>query len=312
MAISHPWLNARCIELIRAKHLSEGTDDYPAAAQRCSAGILLEYEGFIRRTRCKMSRLRRGSKAWRRLSVQLMHNRGKASSIPALKDDSGTFIFEPEEMSKLLAHTFESTFSLPQVEVTEYTDIVGRFPTACGVLQICTRTARQVLRQLRVDSATGPDGMASRVLKECCDVIATPLALLGRRIVELGEWPRLWCEHWVVPLFKRSRFIGLSITEACISGLSYPKLPSDCLLRRSYPFLNKLLLATVNSLTGEEEVPEMFWSGSLLSIEAKRLAFIVVTYRGLLTESTRIFFAESCINTVSTPRCLELSQVGCN
>ena len=35
----HPWINERCLEAIRAKNASVGTDDFAARAMACSAVI---------------------------------------------------------------------------------------------------------------------------------------------------------------------------------------------------------------------------------------------------------------------------------
>ena len=41
---SHPWLNDRCLELVRSKRGAEGTADYQKKAQICSEKILDELQ----------------------------------------------------------------------------------------------------------------------------------------------------------------------------------------------------------------------------------------------------------------------------
>jgi hypothetical protein len=65
---THPWLNDRCLELIRAKRSAEGTHQFPEVAAACSAGILMEFHKYIGDAKRKLKKLRRGSKAWWRYS----------------------------------------------------------------------------------------------------------------------------------------------------------------------------------------------------------------------------------------------------
>ena len=63
--------------------------------------------------------------------------------------------------------------------------------------------AEQVLKEVRVDTATGLDGIAARVLQKCSHVLAELVFVLAGRIADTGVWPDLWRTHWVVPLRER-------------------------------------------------------------------------------------------------------------
>lgn len=56
---------------------------------------------------------------------------------------------------------------------------------------------------LRADSGTGPDLVATRVLKEYAKALAGVVAELAARIIQCKRWPELWTRHWIVPIFKR-------------------------------------------------------------------------------------------------------------
>ena len=56
----------------------------------------------------------------------------------------------------------------------------------------------RILKNLRVDSSTGPDAVAARVLQKRAREIAIPLAKLARRIVLCHRWPAGWVLHWEV------------------------------------------------------------------------------------------------------------------
>ena len=71
-----------------------------------------------------------------------------------------------------------------------------RVPTLSGAIH--------VLEQLDPSSATGPDELPTRILRECATSLALPLLLLGCQILRTGCWPALWLMHWIVPLYKKN------------------------------------------------------------------------------------------------------------
>ena len=52
-------------------------------------------------------------------------------------------------------------------------------------------------------SVTGPDGIGAKILKLFAKELSIPAVFLIRRILSTGEWPEIWCYHWICPLFKR-------------------------------------------------------------------------------------------------------------
>ena len=96
-----------------------------------------------------------------------------------------------------------------------------------------------MLRQLKEDSATGPDHLAAKVLKKCAKVLGRPVARLARLLLNTGRWPTLWRVDWVFPLYKKRSVYdpancrGLNLT----SQLS--KAVKRLLGRFFLPFLEK-------------------------------------------------------------------------
>ena len=62
------------------------------------------------------------------------------------------------------------------------------------------KVVRGLLKNLKEDSATGPDLLPTKLLKACAEELAEPVATLVQRILLEGEWPDSWREHWIVPL----------------------------------------------------------------------------------------------------------------
>ena len=61
----------------------------------------------------------------------------------------------------------------------------------------------QILKELKVDKAAGPDGILPRVLFETSNQIAKPLKILFDKSLENGEVPSDWKRAIVVPIFKK-------------------------------------------------------------------------------------------------------------
>ena len=64
---THPWLNERCEELVRAKRAAEGTEESAAKLEACSKGMLEEFQKYTARVRDKLKTLPRSSKQWWKL-----------------------------------------------------------------------------------------------------------------------------------------------------------------------------------------------------------------------------------------------------
>ena len=125
------------------------------------------------------------------------------TSVPALKATSSSeWIREPAAKANLLATTFSSKFVLPAIVTNEYSWVQPPASSDEFVPVRHTEVAK-TLTKMDIDSGTGPDGLATRVLKTCSRELGLPLAKLIRRIISEGFWPSTWTTHWLVPLYKR-------------------------------------------------------------------------------------------------------------
>ena len=60
----------------------------------------------------------------------------------------------------------------------------------------------KALKSLDEYSALGLDMLPTRILKRCAHVLV-PVLHMFFAILTCGEWPALWVEHWIIPLYKR-------------------------------------------------------------------------------------------------------------
>ena len=200
---THPWLNDRCRHAIGEKLAAKGTDHEVFERDRCSQVLREEYDAHVARTKRELNKLPKSSKKWWKLSNALQGRSSTSSSVQPLQRSNKTWARTANERAELLADTFLHKSVLPRPQTNEYSRLN---PVSVGedtFLPVRTRDVERVLRKLRVDSATGPDGIATVFLKRCASVLARPIALLVRKMLFDGIWPEIWRFHRIVPLYKR-------------------------------------------------------------------------------------------------------------
>jgi uncharacterized protein YjiS (DUF1127 family) len=104
-----------------------------------------------------------------------------------------------------LADTFKSKYTIPEKETNYYTELEApNYKHQNDIIDgVTEEKATTVLSNLRSDSATGPDEVPTRILREGAKVLARPFVLLAIAILNQGRWPELWMEHWIIPLLKK-------------------------------------------------------------------------------------------------------------
>ena len=200
-----------------------------------------EYLKYVERTKIKLKELSSSAKQWWKMSNSLQ-GRGKTShGVQPLRRDDGTWARTALEKAELLSDTFLEKSKLPSECVNEYSAL----PPGLGVtddvfLPVRTRDVERQLKKIKEDSATGPDDVASRVLKRCCRSLARPLALVIRMMLRDGRWPLCWRFHNIVPLYKKKaksdpkNYRGVHLTsqmskvvERVVGRLFLPKLQAS-------------------------------------------------------------------------------------
>ena len=133
-----------------------------------------------------------------------MQMKGRVSSIPALRAPDGSWVKDPAGKATLFAKTFAAKQALPAPVVTEYTPLLQAPDLQVELEGLSVENVEQVLASLREDSATGPDQLPTRVLKKCAHILAKPVChWLAQRILDSGQWPVKWREHWIAQVYKK-------------------------------------------------------------------------------------------------------------
>ena len=77
---THPWLEEQCLEAIRHKHASQGSESSETASRACTDAISAAYLKYIEKSDLKS--IRRGSKQWWAIAKTLMDGATKTVGIP--------------------------------------------------------------------------------------------------------------------------------------------------------------------------------------------------------------------------------------
>lgn len=241
---SEPWVDPAVVSLVAAKHAAEGSPHFAAAAKACSEGILASRAAYASRVRDDLHAMRRGSKEWWKKSRQLLTLKCPRATVPCLLSNDGEWALSPQRKAQALHYAFGVKAALPAAAENEYTQLAARPGPAVTAddldLRCKAEAATQLLQQLRVGSATGPDLLPVRLLMGCADVLGEPIAILATVVLVTGEWPSAWVDHWVVPIHKRKarsdpsnyRGVHLSsqlskVVERLILRTLRPMLPAD-------------------------------------------------------------------------------------
>ena len=101
---------------------------------------------------------------------------------PPLKHDDGTWATSASDKANLLAETFANKSRLNDPAVNVFSELQGPSDVSQGngFLPIRKRYVRRTLKGLDEHSGTGPDGISSRILRQCRDALELPVLLLAR------------------------------------------------------------------------------------------------------------------------------------
>ena len=115
------------------------------------------YIAYTSRARQQLLDAKRGSKQWWKISRELLSQRAKVHSIPALQATGGKWLYEPAGKAELLATTFSDKNVLP-APVTNYYSGLEVYPhRQKDPRQLTLFDVTSILANLDARSGAGPD-----------------------------------------------------------------------------------------------------------------------------------------------------------
>ena len=124
--------------------------------------------------------------------------------VTKLKTPDGTLTNSTQEACDLLNTEFQKVFV--QEDLQHIPETRAAFEdeelSQCDITEEEVRTQLQALKDV---SAPGPDGVHSKVLKDCATVLAPPLVKLFQATLNARLIPAEWKSANVTPIFKKGR-----------------------------------------------------------------------------------------------------------
>ena len=144
----------------------------------------------------------------------------KISSFPSLIRPDGSIACSPTDKANLFGSNFSANSSLsdPNAPDPPTQPLSNPIPS----IIISARKVRRVLRSIKINKASGPDGIPPTFLKEFADELAPVLCRLFRLILISCTYPSSWKHALVQPVPKKGdrsnpsnyRLIALTSTVA--------------------------------------------------------------------------------------------------
>ena len=126
------------------------------------------------------------------------------SSIPLITKEDGSMATDPKEIADAFQSEFCRVFSDPNnPETEEPTFNKPELSWLDEGIELHDEDIIKVCKDLESSSSPGPDGIPSRILKECAEVLVKPLGLMWRDSLRLRKVPEYYKMGHVVPLYKK-------------------------------------------------------------------------------------------------------------
>ena len=184
-----------------------------SARNRCSAKLRRARSSFRKRKIDKLNSSPTEKCFWS-LSKKIFNNFCN-SSFPSLIRPDGSIACSPTDKANLFGSYFSANSSLSDSNAPDppTQPLFNPIPS----IIISARKVRRVLRSLKTDKASGPDGIPPRFLKEFADELAPVLCRLFRLILISCTYPSSWKHALVQPVPKKgdhSNYRPIALTSA--------------------------------------------------------------------------------------------------
>ena len=124
------------------------------------------------------------------------------STINALINPDGNIVHSDTLKVEIFNNFFTSVFTNENISSLPVFALDATVPALSDV-DITPDIVLEKLRIMQPYKSPGPDGWPSKVIKECADIICTPLSKLYSKSLSNGSLPKDWKIAYIVPIFKK-------------------------------------------------------------------------------------------------------------
>ena len=143
----------------------------------------------------------RSSKKWWHVAKSFL-NRNESSQYPPMSNDETEIVTNNLDKANLFNQHFLS-FSNIDTEGSELPDPINYTDATKDSIVTNEEEVLSILKSLKTNKASGPDGISPKLLREAAPSISSSLCKLFNLSFQQGKVPTLWKQANVVPIFKK-------------------------------------------------------------------------------------------------------------
>jgi hypothetical protein len=154
----------------------------------------------------------------------IKQRRQDSTGIAPIKSD-GKLVTDNKGKAELINKHFQSVFT--KDDNIQNSRLVGEPSPPIDSLEITESGVADLLKNLKVNKASGPDNIPNRVLKEIATEIAPFMTKLFQHSVNTGTLPKEWTTANIAPIFKKgnrheaANYRPVSLTCVCCKLLEH-------------------------------------------------------------------------------------------
>ena len=158
-------------------------------------------------------------------------------TILRVTDQDGKLTEDDEDTANSMNKSFVSVFTQENPNVVVPSANYNYHGAILSDLVISVESVHKILLKLDVSKSAGPDGITTKLLKECSEYLVVPLTMIFRKSLETGDVPLAWREANVCPIYKKGtktnplNYRPVSLTS--VVGKVFETLIRDALVKHA-------------------------------------------------------------------------------
>jgi len=141
-------------------------------------------------------------KYWQLVKMLVKENTKSCEQIPPLLIDNETYTNNENEIANALNDYIVSVATVND-EDSNYPPLSLKTNQILDEIMVSEQVIIDILSNLDINKASGPDGISHKMLKHSCNSICKPLSLLFNQSLRESQYPNAWKIANVIPLFKK-------------------------------------------------------------------------------------------------------------
>jgi hypothetical protein len=160
----------------------------------------------------------------------LLKDRTRSKTSPSMLVHQDVEETDPKKLCEIFNTYFSSVFNkntydtLPEISITRDEGLME--------IHLTEEEVSKELSKINTTKAPGPDGISTRVLKECRDELKTPITRLYNSSLKTGKLPNDWKKANVVPIYKKGNKLEVSNYRPVSLLPIISKILERCVLNR--------------------------------------------------------------------------------